>query len=109
MASPYLLCPNNWLSATLEPDPSAGLILRADSGGTPSASVDEYWDGEIPWLTPKEITGMGDSLFVSQTERSITRPGLANSAAKLLPPETVMLSKRAPVGAVALNAVPMAN
>ena len=107
MARPYLTSPGNWMSCTLEPDTSMEVILRADSGGTPSTSIEDYWDGEIPWLTPKEITGLGDTLFVSRTERTITRAGLANSAAKLLPPETVMLSKRAPVGAVAVNTVPM--
>jgi type I restriction enzyme S subunit len=71
--------------------------------------MDEYWDGEIPWLTPKEITGLAEGLFVSRTERSITQLGLDSSAAKLMPAGTVMLSKRAPVGAVAVNAVPMAT
>lgn len=109
MAEPYLHCPMEWLHATLEPDPQAEIIIRADSGGTPSTTVDEYWDGDIPWLTPKEITGNVDGFFVSRTERSITELGLTKSAAKLMPPGTVMLSKRAPVGAVAVNAVPMAT
>lgn len=109
MAEPYLHCPKNWRRTTLEQDSASGIIVRVDSGGTPSTSVDEYWDGEIPWLTPKEITAFTDGLFVSRTERSITQTGLDNSAAKLLPAGTVMLSKRAPVGAVAVNAVPMAT
>jgi restriction endonuclease S subunit len=109
MAEPYLTCPINWDRTTLEPDARTEVIVQVDSGGTPSTSVDEYWDGDIPWLTPKEITGFSDSLFVSRTERSITKLGLKNSAAKLMPPNTVMLSKRAPVGAVAVNAVPMAT
>lgn len=109
MADPFLACPADWLKATMEPDPKGEVILRADSGGTPSTTIAEYWDGDIPWLTPKEITGLADGLFVSRTERSITQAGLAGSAAKLMPPGTVMLSKRAPVGAVAVNAVPMAT
>ena len=109
MAEPYLRCPKNWRRASLEPDKAGEAIVRVDSGGTPSTSVDEYWDGDVPWLTPKEITGFTDGLFVSRTERSITQTGLDNSAAKLLPAGTVMLSKRAPVGAVAVNAVPMAT
>jgi type I restriction enzyme S subunit len=109
MAEPYLICPSNWHRTTLEPDPKGEVILRVESGGTPSTSVDEYWDGDVPWLTPKEITGNSDGLFVSRTERSITQIGLASSAAKLMPAGTVMLSKRAPVGAVAVNAVPMAT
>lgn len=109
MAEPYLKCPSHWLCATLEPDAKSQVIIRVDSGGTPSTLVDAYWDGDIPWLTPKEITGFTDGLFVSRTERCITQAGLDNSAAKLMPPGTVMLSKRAPVGAVAVNAVPMAT
>jgi type I restriction enzyme S subunit len=85
------------------------LIEKVESGGTPSTTVEEYWDGDIPWLTPKEITGFTDNLFVSRTERMISEKGLSDSAAKLLPPGTVMLSKRAPVGAVAVNAVPMST
>jgi restriction endonuclease S subunit len=109
MAEPYLRCPNGWHRATLEPDKRSEIILQADSGGTPSTSVEEYWDGDVPWLTPKEITGSTEGFFVSRTERSITRLGLESSAAKLFEPGTVMLSKRAPVGAVAVNAVSMAT
>ena len=109
MAEPLLKCPEHWLRATLEPEPRIGLISRVDSGGTPSTTVSENWDGDIPWLTPKEITNMIDGVYVSRTERTITRQGLDSSAAKLLPVGTVMLTKRAPVGAVAINAIPMAT
>ena len=109
MAEPYLNCPSEWQLSTLEPDPHGEVIVRVDSGGTPSTTVEQYWDGDIPWLTPKEITGFADALFISRTERCITQLGLAKSAAKLVPAGTVMLSKRAPVGAVAVNAVPMAT
>jgi type I restriction enzyme S subunit len=109
MAEAFLDCPAHWLHGTLEPDEEGPLIRRADSGGTPSTTREEYWDGEIPWLTPKEITNMDEALFVSTTERTITKEGLANSAAKLMPTGTVMLTKRAPVGSVAVNAIPMAT
>ncbi len=107
MAESLLELPDRWPHTTLEPRPADGYILKVESGGTPSTSVDEYWDGSIPWLTPKEVTGNRESLFVTRTERNITEAGLAGSAAKLLPPETVLLTKRAPVGAVAINSVPM--
>lgn len=109
MAEPLLRCPEGWLRATLEPDPSSGLIDRVDSGGTPSTTISENWDGDIPWLTPKDITNMAEGVYVSRTERTITRRGLDTSSAKLFPVSTVMLTKRAPVGAVAINAVPMAT
>lgn len=109
MAEPLLKCPGHWLRATLEPDPKIGLILRVDSGGTPSTTESENWDGDVPWLTPKDITTMVDGVYVSRTERTITKRGLDSSAAKLLSANTVMLTKRAPVGAVAINAIPMAT
>lgn len=109
MAEPLIRCPQEWLNGTLEPNSRLGLITNVDSGGTPSTAIDDFWDGTIPWLTPKEITSLGDSIFVSTTERTISERGLASSAAKLMPAGTVMLTKRAPVGAVAVNSVPMAT
>jgi type I restriction enzyme S subunit len=109
MADPLFDCPSDWHTGTLEPDKSTGLIAHVGTGSTPGTTIDEYWDGDIPWLTPKEITGDFKGLYVSTTERNITQLGLDNSSAKLMPPGTVMLSKRAPVGAVAVNTVPMAT
>jgi restriction endonuclease S subunit len=106
MAIPYLNNKKNWFTTTLVPNLTDGVILSADSGGTPSTKEDDYWDGDIAWLTPKEITDY-EPIFISNTERKITADGLDNSSAKLFPPETVMLTKRAPVGAVAVNAIPM--
>jgi len=109
MAEPLLKCPRAWLHGTLEPDPKGKLIRRVDTGSTPSTTREDYWDGDIPWLTPKEITGLGEGIFVSRTERTISKAGLSNSSARLLPAGTVMLTKRAPVGAVVVNAVPMST
>src|ERR1044071_4510282 len=109
MAKPFLSSPAHWIRGTLEPDPFLGLINQVDSGGTPSTTSAEYWDGDVPWLTPKEITSLTDGVYVSNTERKITERGLKHSGAKLLPIGTVLLTKRAPVGAVAINAVPMAT
>ncbi len=109
MAKPFLKCPDHWLHATLEPDPTLGMIMRADSGGTPSTTESEYWDGAIPWLTPKDISNHTDRILVSSTERMLTRKGLQNSGSRLFAAGTVMLTKRAPVGLVAINAAPMAT
>jgi restriction endonuclease S subunit len=109
MAEPFLICPKNWIHGTLEPNRTIGLIDSVDSGTTPSTNREEYWDGGIYWLTPKEVSGVEDGLYVSATERTISQIGLASCSAKLQPPGTVMLTKRAPVGAVAVNAGPMAT
>jgi Type I restriction modification DNA specificity domain len=108
MADPFLECPKHWLKGTLEPNSTLGLIKSVDTGSTPKTSEDDYWDGDIPWLTPKEVT-RSVQIYVTETERNITEAGLANSSAKLMSPGTVMLTKRAPVGAVVVNAVPMAT
>ena len=108
MADPYLHHPKQWRVVTLEPVPELGYIERATSGSTPPTRNDNYWNGPFPWLTPKEVTGRGASLYVSTSERSLTEVGVQR-AGGLLPPNTVMLTKRAPVGCVAINAVPMAT
>jgi type I restriction enzyme S subunit len=109
MADPYLEHPVGWEVITLEANPKAEYIVRVESGGTPSTTTDDFWDGDIPWLTPKEITKNNGALFVSSTERNITELGVSGSSAKILPVGTVMLTKRAPVGAVAICTVPMAS
>jgi restriction endonuclease S subunit len=109
VAEPYLDCPANWERTDLSPRPDSPYIVRAESGSTPSTTQSDYWDGDVPWLTPKEVTDLDGSIYVSRTERSITEAGLKASAAKLLPAGTVMLTKRAPVGTVVVNAIPMAT
>jgi type I restriction enzyme, S subunit len=109
MAEPYLVCPKKWLTGTLEPDSKLGLIEAVDSGSTPSTSRDEFWEGGVPWVTPKEVCALGSALYVSSTERTVSESGLASCSARVLPTGTVMLTKRAPVGGVAVNAVPMAT
>jgi len=109
MAKPFLLNLQNWQEINLEPAPNGEFIQRVESGGTPKTSDDELWDGDILWLTPKEITNDRKGLFVSDTERKITELGVKKSSAKIMPKGTVMLTKRAPVGAVAIAAMEMST
>lgn len=109
MAEPLLTAPSEWRRVTLEPRPNSGYVEAVASGGTPRTSEPRYWDGDIPWITPKEVSRNGGGLFVSQTERYLTSEGLRASAAKLQPKGSVLMTKRAPVGAVAVNALPMAT
>ncbi|MBX9179713.1 restriction endonuclease subunit S [Paeniclostridium sordellii] len=71
------------------------------SGGTPSTKNEEYYGGDISWITPKDLSGY-DRKFISKGERSITEIGLQKSSAKLLPRGTVLFSSRAPIGYVAI-------
>ena len=69
-------------------------------GGTPDTKVKSYWDGGIQWFTPSEI---GKNKFVDASLRTITEDGLNNSSAKLLPPNTILLSSRATIGECSLS------
>jgi len=98
-------------SASLPPDwqtVQLGELGDIFGGSTPSTKAPEYWNGDIPWLTPSEVT-KSDSLSIAETERHITLQGLSSCAAKLLPSGTVMMTSRATIGEVAINAVPMAT
>ena len=64
-------------------------------GGTPDTTVPKYWNGEIQWFTPSEI---GKHKYVLHSERTISKDGLNNSSAKLLPKNTILLSTRATIG-----------
>ena len=69
-------------------------------GGTPDTTVKSYWDGKIQWFTPSEI---GKTKYVDSSLRTITEEGLNNSSAKLLPPNTILLSSRATIGECSLS------
>ena len=69
-------------------------------GGTPDTTVKSYCDGGIQWFTPSEI---GKNKFVDASLRTITEDGLNNSSAKLLPPNTILLSSRATIGECSLS------
>ncbi len=81
-----------------------GEICDVVSGSTPSTTVPEYWDGDVPWVTPKDLGKLPGSLLRT-TERRITRSGLASCSAQLVPRGTVILSSRAPIGHLAVAEV----
>ena len=85
-----------------------GEVCSIINGGTPSTSVVNYWNGNIQWITPKDMSGL-TSKHIKKTERTISQEGVAHSSAKILPPQSVILSSRAPIGYVAINTVPMAT
>ena len=74
-------------------------------GGTPKTSNKEFWDGDIPWVTPGDI---GDTKHISSTARSITEAGLQGSNTKLLDFGDVVISARGTVGKVVECDRPMA-
>jgi type I restriction enzyme S subunit len=78
-----------------------GDVAEVIGGGTPKTAINEYWNGNIPWLTPRDLTGY-DKVYISHGERFITGSGLKNSSAKLMPKGTVLLTSRAPIGYVVI-------
>jgi type I restriction enzyme S subunit len=79
-----------------------GDISEIMNGGTPDTTVPKFWDGENLWITPKDM-GKLESIYVDDTLRKITDEGLKNSSAKILPPNSIILSSRAPIGHLAIN------
>lgn len=88
--------PEGWREVKL------GEICTIMGGGTPKTKTPEYWDGDIPWLTPKDLSGFSE-IYISNGERNISELGLKKSSAKLLPKNAVLLTTRAPVGYLAIS------
>jgi len=76
-------------------------------GGTPKTEIDQYWNGEIPWLAGGDIASNHKS-FIQTAAKTITESGLNNSSAKLLPMYSTVISARGTVGKYCLLAEPMA-
>lgn len=70
-------------------------------GATPSTSREDYYNGAIPWLTPKDLAGYLGR-YISRGERNITQAGLDSCSAKIMPKHTVLFSSRAPIGYLAI-------
>jgi type I restriction enzyme S subunit len=78
------------------------------SGSTPSTSDSENFEGNIPWITPADLSNYS-SMYIERGKRDISEKGLNNSSATLLPKGAILFSSRAPVGYVAIAAKPLAT
>ncbi len=94
--------PGSWQWTTL------GEVTQVVGGGTPRSGEPDHWHGDVPWITPADLSGYREKT-VAHGGRNITPTGLARSAARLLPTGTVLFSSRAPIGYVAIAANPMAT
>lgn len=83
-----------------------GCCVDIYQGGTPSTYRDDYWGGNIVWITPGEITKL-KGLYIRDSERKITDRGLENSSAVLLPVGTILLCTRATIGDLAVSSCPI--
>ncbi|WP_322354273.1 restriction endonuclease subunit S [Dehalococcoides sp.] len=84
-------------------------VVDVYGGGTPSTANKEFWDGNIHWCTPTDITALKGSKYLFDTERKITSIGLKNIAAEILPINSVIMTSRATIGECAINKVPVST
>ena len=85
-----------------------GDVGRVVSGATPRTDNPAYWNGNIRWATPRDLSGHQDPV-VRETAKAITPAGIASCSAETLPIGSVLFSSRAPIGLVAITGVPMAT
>jgi type I restriction enzyme S subunit len=85
-----------------------GEVADIVGGSTPSTADPSNFNGEIPWLTPKDLSGPHDR-YVSRGDRNLSRKGLESCSAHLLPAGTVLVTSRAPIGYVAIARNPIAT
>lgn len=91
--------PEGWKSG------SAHEFINILSGGTPKTSINNYWDGDIPFFTPKDSP---NCFYTTDTEKSLTSEGLNNCNSRLFPTETIFITARGTVGKTTLSGRPMA-
>lgn len=72
-------------------------------GSTPKSDVEAYWDGEIIWVTPADLSKLS-SLEISESQRRITEQGLNSCGTNIVPTGAIILSTRAPIGSLAISA-----
>ena len=94
----YENCPKTWAKVSL------ATISKITSGGTPKTNITEYYNGEILWLTPADLSKAQSKYYLDISLKSITRLGLENSSAQLVKANSIVYSSRAPIGYI--NIVP---
>ena len=94
--------PKGWAIAPI------GDLVRVLGGATPSTKESKFWkDGKYCWATPKDLSGVAAPVL-TDTNKHITDEGVAKISSGLLPPGSVLLSSRAPIGYLAITQVPTA-
>jgi type I restriction enzyme S subunit len=91
--------PKDWESAKITN------IFDLYKGTTPSTKIKEYWDGNIPFVTPTDITKINDAngIYLETTEKYITEKGLKSNGLKLVPKGSILFTSRATIGYLAIN------
>lgn len=84
-----------------------GTVADMNSGGTPKSSVDEYYGGDIPWVSIADMTKRGK--WISSTEKYLTPLGLENSSARIYPINTILYAMYASIGECSIAQVPVSS
>jgi len=101
---PTTALPKGWRWASLlEKD-----VAQLKSGHTPSRNEPSYWGGEVPWISLRDVKGLS-SIYINDTADHPTPKGIENSAARMLPEGTVVLSRTASIGHCAIMGREMAT
>lgn len=82
-------------------------ILSVKGGTTPSTKESRFWNGNIAWTSPRDVTTL-KGVYLFKTEKTITEDGLREISSGLLPKGTLLMSSRAPVGVLAISEIPVA-
>ena len=93
--------PGGWSISTI------GNEVEVVGGSTPSTAEPSFWNGDINWATPKDLSSLRFPVLL-ETDRKITPEGLKGISSGLLPVGTVLLSSRAPIGYLAIAEIPVA-
>lgn len=71
-------------------------VTKIVNGSTPKSNIEEYWDGEITWVTPGDISKLNG--FISESEKMITKEGYLSCGTEMVPEGSTILTCRAPIG-----------
>lgn len=88
--------PSSWTEAHIKRS------FEVIGGSTPKTDTEEFWDGDVTWVTPADISGIG-TVEVSKSKRSITKEGLSSCGTTLVPSGSIVVSTRAPIGTIAIS------
>lgn len=86
-----------------------GEVADIRSGGTPSTAKPDFWDGDVFWCTPTDITALQGKKYLQETTRRISEEGLRASSAEMIPSQSIVMTSRATIGECAINMIPLAT
>lgn len=78
-------------------------ICQVVSGATPATKIPSYYDGNVYWITPKDLADNGDRKYIDDCSRKITESGYNSCSTAMIPKNNILISTRAPIGYIAIN------